>query len=57
MNQQRGHKGSFIQLMVEKPTNLTPFRQLNLTIGSWDRLTPSFLIQTYLLIRVRKGLT
>jgi len=31
---------------VEKPANLTPFRQLNLTPGSRDRLTPSFLTTT-----------
>ena len=32
-----------IATYVEKPANLTPFRQLNLTTGSRDRLTPSFL--------------
>jgi len=31
---------------MEKPANLTPFRQLNLTTGSRDRLTPSFLTKT-----------
>jgi hypothetical protein len=31
---------------LQKPTKLTPFRQLNLTIGSRDRLTPSFLTKT-----------
>jgi len=31
---------------VEKTTNLTPFRQSNLTIGSQDCLTPSFLTTT-----------
>ena len=31
---------------LEKPDNLTPFRQLNLTTGSRDRLTPSFLTKT-----------
>ena len=31
---------------VEKPANLTPFRQLNLTTRSRDCLTPSFLTIT-----------
>jgi hypothetical protein len=31
---------------MEKPTNLTPFRQSKRTIGSQDRLTPSFLTKT-----------
>jgi len=35
-----------IKAQVEKPANLTPFRQLNLTPGSRDRLTPSFLTKT-----------
>ena len=33
-------------MKVEKTTNLTPFRQSNLTIGSQDLLTPSFLTKT-----------
>ena len=34
------------RVQLEKPTNLTPFRQSKRTIGSQDRLTPSFLTKT-----------
>ena len=36
----------FYGFKLEKPTNLTPFRQSKRTIGSQDRLTPFFLTKT-----------
>ena len=36
----------YLIVALEKPTNLTPFRQSKRTIGSQDRLTPSFLTKT-----------
>jgi len=40
------NRGPFLPSLLEKPANLTPFRQLNLTTGSRDLLTPSFLTTT-----------